>query len=162
MPRFLTEKRCEFTVLGRPLCPARTPKDFDKRATGCNNYAQAYRQKVKLSAKMAAAEQGWKLDDAPIYVVITVWIGKGKKDTKQFQELTKKYEGIPYHRRPSVEGVMRNVLRCLKGIFFTEVSQIAAYLVVRKYALKESDQRVEVLVGAPRSIKELVNDIRNS
>ena len=150
--RFLSDKQLAFTIPGRPLCQGA----INETASGGG--AKAYGAIIKLACKYAMAAQNWEREKGPLYLVLTVCLGPGKVQIKHLQESMLKGD-ILAARRPNVARLSKVIIDALKGLAFEKESQIVGLLVVKRYT---KQQKVEVLLGAPKNYRELSYDLRNA
>lgn len=158
MPRrYVSEKQLSFVIGGRPLCPGNTSSGGITKK-GFTGGSKTYQTLVRLSCKAAMVEQGWTKEEGPLYMVISIYFGFGHENLKHVQRDMLKGAILPM-RLPNITRLPRVVIQALKGIAFKSEKQIDGLLVVKRYSKEE---RVEVLIGAPKNIQELNYDLRNA
>lgn len=150
--RYLSDKQLAFTVSGRPLCQGAL---YGAQGGGG---AKEYSAIVKLACKYAMSAQNWELETGPLYLVLTVCLGPGKVQIKHLQESMLKGDILAV-RRPNITRLSKVIIDALKGLAFEKESQIVGLLVVKLYT---KQQKVEVLLGAPKNYRELSYDLRNA
>ncbi len=150
--RFLSEKQLSFSVSGRPLCQG------NPNGSAIGTGADAYAALVRMACKYAMAAQNWECTAEPLYLVVTVCLGPGKVQIKHLQRSMLKGE-ILAARRPDVTRLSKVIIKALKGLAFEKETQIVGLLVVKQYA---KEQKVGILLGAPKNYRELTYDLRNA
>lgn len=152
MPRFLSPT-IEFVIAGTPLISGNRSKSL-----GCSGYAAEHYNLVRLTLKSIMAEQGWKITDKPIFLAITIYISVHDNNVPR-ETVKEMYKGkhLVVHR-PGVGSVIKGYIKCLKGILIKNEIQVVSAFVLKEYSRNE---RIEVLIGIPQTVKELKRDIRN-
>lgn len=161
--RFISKKRLVFAIPGRPIgrgniegeqLPTDTPNHKNK-----GTQIFAYKNYVKIAAKAAMREQGWELvpGTQPIYIGIVIYLGPGDNNKYTFRRMIKE-RAIP-NRSPFCHSVLCHIIASLKGIVFEKERQIASTVVTKVYTT--GSQGVEVVIGVPENMKELLSDTRN-
>ena len=158
-PRYLAPT-LEFVIAGRPLCGGCNGviKGRGEKGVRLGGSVDAYKALIRLSVKQAMLMQGWSLTKEPIYISLIVCVGIGSERHPDIIRKMYKGEIIP-NREPRLTRLMNVIVKTLKGIVYAQEAQIAGEFIIKRYAKEE---RVEVLIGAPRNYKELTHDIRNS
>lgn len=163
MHRISSEQHIQFVVPGRPCCKGapnnrRVLKRLDESGAMT---ADGYKTLIRLCALNAIAERGgWEYTrDSAFYVLITIYLGPGCNTSKAIQDDMYKGRRLPV-REPRVDNIAKYILDSLLGICWERKSQVVGMLVAKKYVKKR--QSVEVLIGNPKSWRELNNDLRNA
>ena len=138
----------KFTVPGEPHGQARP------RFTAAHGYVQTYdddksrnyKTHVRLIAKTAMKEQGWKFaeSDEGIGVNVYAYMGIPKKANKQFRADAEKGIERPL-KTPDVDNIFKAVTDALSGVLFKDDKQII-HARVEKYYSEEPRVEVEVFV----------------
>lgn len=151
--RFLAEDQLCFSVEGRPVTKGNAS---DSAFRGKDDYIRI----IKLGAKMAVAEQKWKLTEDGVYVVIVIYIDIGKTFvTKETKKQMLKNDKILATKEPRATVIARHVMDAITGVVFKSIKQVVGITVVKKYS---QEPRIEILVGKPKDYRELSNDLRNA
>lgn len=161
--RILSEQTLEFVVPGRPLQGGAPRNRVQLKEEGVHDKlgAEGYMNLIKMIAKVAMATQKWEmLKTEPVYILITVYLcrhdtGYTRPET---QRAIKKGTYLPI-QKPDVNRIMTLVIKALKGLAWANNKQLVGLLVTKKYS---KDEGVEVLVGSPKTWRELNHDLRNA
>lgn len=158
--RYVSEDQLAFTVMGRPLCCGNScvMVSGERVAKSFRGGAESYKALIRLSAKAAMAEQGWKMTDEGVYVVITLYLGHGVMAKPNEKKLAYS-NAVTATRLPTPRRITDVVMQVLRGLVFRRELQVVGLLVVKKY---DRDERMDVLVGTAKNFKELVHDLRNA
>lgn len=153
MSRFQTDLK-ELPVSQRER-GRKTFKEYDEAKK--NNKIQLTNL-VRLNAKMAAAQQGWKITDQPIYIIVTIY----SKPPLRFKGEARKtvLKNGSCAGTPIAHNSLITYIKMLKGVLFENESQVACGLVLKRYTDKE--ECVDILVGKPKNFEEMIYDIRNN
>lgn len=164
--RYLSSNQLVFCVSGRPLCGGKAGiamsgeiGEDGKIKRGLQGGRGVYANLIRLSAKMAMAEQGWRITDKGVYVIITIYLGLGSLARTPAEKKRAFNNEIPACREPAARRIAEIIIRDLTGLVYEKEAQVVGILVVKKY---DRDERVDVLVGTVGNFKELVNDLRNA
>ena len=153
--RFLTEEQLTFAVGGRPLSRGRS------NGHGVSGGVREFGQLVKLATKMAMVEQGWKKTNEAVYAVIVIYLAAHYAERMHYtiaKERLANDKVFPL-KAPNVDRMAKIVISALSGLAIEQPKQVVGLTVVKKFA---KEPRVEVLIGKPKSFKEMSYDLRNA
>lgn len=153
--RFLSKKQLVFAVGGRPLSRG------NPMGHGVSGGIKEFKQLIRLAAKYAMAEQGWKISSKGLYMAITIYLVPSEVGRMHYKPNVEKLKNdkVFATKSPHVERTASAVTTALTGLVYEKSRQIVGLTVVKKFA---KDPRIEVLIGEPESFKELANDLRNA
>lgn len=169
--RLFSDKVLEFTIEGRPYMRGAPPGwQFMQKSERQEISKEAYRQIVKIAAKVAMCEQGWEEVDPndPIYVVITINVTPIKQRKVYKSKEKAKYVPVTDKERiknemavhePTLSRITKLLMDALLGTVYKTRRQVVGFSVVKRYAPKEG---IGILVGVARDWRTLNNDLRNA
>ena len=152
--RFFSKNQLVFTVEGRPLSRG------NSMGHGVSGGASEFKQLVRLAAKMAMAEQGWKKTKKAVYMAIIIYLSPSEAKRLHYKPNIEKLKNdkIFAIKTPNIERIATVVVNALRGIVYDVGKQVVGLVTVKKYA---KEPRIEVLIGEPEDFKELKHDLRN-
>ena len=163
--RFHCDDMVEFSIACRPIACGRKNSNNHSTEEASRMVKGQFVNMVRAYAKAACLEQGFTLksNGEPIYIIAVVRVGFGALNPhwskhKEFIKRAKDGNELPV-REPNTQRVMGYIQKALKGIAYSKDNQVVASCIIKRY---EQVEGIEVLIGAPRNLKELYHDIRNA
>lgn len=163
--RFWCDDIVEFSIACRPIACGRKNSNNHSEEAPNRMVKEQFINVVKTYAKMACLEQGFqkKSNGEPIYIFVVVRVGFGALNPrwskhKEFIRRAKDGKELPV-REPNTQRIMGYIQKALKGIAYSKDNQVVASCIIKRY---EQVEGIEVLIGAPRNLKELYHDVRNA
>lgn len=161
--RFFSEKTLEFVIPGRPLQQGAPRNRVELQKEGLHDTMGegGYINLIRMVAKAAVVAQKWEIGaNEPVYVVVTIYLDRHNTTfiKPEIRKMIKRGTLLPI-QRPDVNRISELVIKALKGIVWANNKQLVGLLVTKKYNQEEG---VEVLVGNPKTWRELNHDLRNS
>lgn len=144
-----------FAIEGRPLCRGRA------NGHGVAGGVKEFKQLVKLGAKTAMAEQGFKKTSDAVYIVIVVYLAAHFAERMHYAIAKErlKNDKLFATKAPNIERIASVIINSLKGVVVVQPKQVIGLTTVKKFA---KEPRIEILIGKPKNFKELSHDLRNA
>lgn len=138
------------------------------RKSGLRN--DEFKNLLKLSAKTAMSEFGWECTADAVYIIIILYIrhtrwseeprqGKEGRKKTTYAQRRAELQSILVTQEPRMENILKVILNTLEGSVFKKKACVTASLVVKRYS---TEPRIEIVIGKPKTYKELAHDIRNA
>jgi crossover junction endodeoxyribonuclease RusA len=133
----------QFTAFGAPIPKGSTkafvPKGWTRPIiTAANMKTKPWAESVKWAAINSLRSEGIPYASGPVCMYVTFFMPKPKSAPKH---------AIPMVKKPDIDKLLRTVLDALKGVIWTDDSQVTRVSAAKDYAEDGTMPRAEIRVG---------------